>query len=90
MTPAGASTSLPSRINGMTTQVLYLQPLIQPKRFDISPPVLGDAQKVLVRSYFFLNTHSATVLLWATYIAQFAKYVVRPPRIGSVGNLETL
>ena len=28
-------------------EVLYLQPLIPPKRFDISPPLkLGDAQKV--------------------------------------------
>ena len=33
-------------IIGMTTPVLYLQPLIPPKRFDIFPPLLGGAQKV--------------------------------------------
>ena len=26
-------------------ELLYLQPLIPPKRFDIPPPLLGDAQK---------------------------------------------
>ena len=34
-----------TRLNAMK-EVSYLQPMIQPKRFDISPPWLGDAQKV--------------------------------------------
>ena len=29
--------------------------MIPPKRFDISPPCLGDAEKVLMRSDFSLN-----------------------------------
>ena len=29
--------------------------MIPPKRFDISPPWLGDAQKIQVRSDFSLN-----------------------------------
>ena len=37
-------------------EVLYLQSMIPPKRFDIFPR-LGDAQKVLVRSDFSLNTN---------------------------------
>ena len=37
-------------------EVLYLQPVIPPKRFDIFSPWLGDAQKVQVRSDFSLNT----------------------------------
>ena len=35
-----------TRLNAMKSFFLYLQPLIQPKRFDISPPLsVEDAQK---------------------------------------------
>ena len=33
-----------------------MQPMIPPKRFDIFPPRMGDAQKVQVRSDFSLKT----------------------------------
>ena len=38
-------------------EVLFLQPLLPPKRFDIPPPPpwLGDAQKVQARSYLPFN-----------------------------------
>ena len=41
-------------------EVLYFQLLIPPKRFDIFPPRLGDAQKVQVHSDFSLKTNKVT------------------------------
>ena len=40
-------------------EVLYLQPMILPKRFAIFSPWLGDAQKVKVRSDFSLNNNGS-------------------------------
>ena len=48
-------------------EVLSLQPMIPPKRFDIFLPCLGDAQKVWMRPDIFLTiddqerTHSVLV-----------------------------
>ena len=37
-------------------EVLYLQPLIPPKRFDIFPPITGGCSEGLGVLYFSLNT----------------------------------
>ena len=42
---------------------MYLQPMVPPKRFDIIPPWLGDAQKVYVRSDFSINKCHRTMYL---------------------------
>ena len=34
-----------TRLNVMNEEVLYLQPLIPPKRFDVSPPLTGGCSK---------------------------------------------
>ena len=47
-----------TRLNAMKRFCIYLQPMIPPnKRLDISPPWLGDAQKVKARSDFSLKTN---------------------------------
>ena len=38
-------------------EILSLQPMMPPKRFDILSPCLGDAQKVQMRSDFSLNNN---------------------------------
>ena len=42
-------------------EVLYLQPMIKPKRFDLFPSDLEIAQKVWMRSDFSLKTQRARV-----------------------------
>ena len=45
-------------------EVLYLQPLIPPKRFDISPPLTGGCSEGLeVRSDFPLNQWDISTLI---------------------------
>ena len=41
-----------TRLNAMKSFFFFFHPLIPPKRFDIFPPLTGDAQKVWVHSDF--------------------------------------
>ena len=43
-----------TRLNAMQ-EVLYLQPLIPPKRFDISPPLTGGCSEGLGAFIFFFK-----------------------------------
>ena len=49
---------------------IFLQPMIPPKRFDISPPV-WDAQKVYMRSDFSLNSLAAVRMVVLALIVFF-------------------
>ena len=44
-----------TRLNAMESFFLYLQPLIPPKRFDISPPLSGGCSEGLGAFLFFFK-----------------------------------
>ena len=43
-------------------EVLYLQPLIPPKRFGIPPPLTGGCSEGLGAFWFFLRHHKSIVV----------------------------
>ena len=62
-------------------EVLYLQPLIPPKRFDISPPLTGGCSEGLGAFWFFFkNAHS---LYGGDCDAAIARAVAAVPHVQS-------
>ena len=59
---------------------MYLQPMIPPKRLDISPPGLGDAQKVYVRSDFSWDKCHRTMYLQPMIPPK--RFDISPPGLG--------